>query len=97
MVPLAAQRDAQHGMSAREFRIERDRLAKLGGGEIEFAELAFDQAEFEVEFGGGFDGESFLELRFGGRRIVLLEIDSSDEIAGADVGGIELNSGSAIP
>ena len=64
MVPLAAQRDAQHGISTREFRIKRDRLAKLGGGEIEFAELAFDQAEFEVQFGGRLCSESFLEFGF---------------------------------
>ena len=60
VVALTTQRHAEDGMRAGEFWIQSDRLAKLRGSKIEFAELAFDEAEFEVEFGGRFGGKGFL-------------------------------------
>ena len=91
MIALAAQSDTEDGVGAREFWIERDGLTKLGGSEVEFAELAFDEAEFEMEFCGRLGGEGFPEFGLGAGRIILLNVDSGDQIPGIDVRRIELD------
>ena len=51
----------------------------------------FDEAEFEMEFCGRLGGEGFPEFGLGAGRIILLNVDSGDQIAGIDVRRIELD------
>src|SRR5579871_2528050 len=93
MVALAAERNAEDGVSSGKLVIERDCLTELSGGEVEFAELALDQAEFEMQFGGRLGSERLLEFDLGGGWVVLLEVDSCNEFARGDVRRIESDCG----
>src|SRR5256885_9143437 len=96
VVALAAQGHAEKHVRGGESGLEAEGLAKFSGGGIEIAELAFGEAELEMNVGRRFGGEGAAELGFGGGEIILLGIDAGEEATRADVGGVEVDSGTKL-